>query len=113
MVMLVLALVSCGGADRSTVEVMDAYVWPGNVAVGLTVASCNASPSVELVEQSAREVRVQVEADTPGPDQDGCADGVVACLDEPLGDRTLIDDTSGETVPLSAGYEEPSSACPD
>jgi hypothetical protein len=60
------------------------------------VLSCQADVYVE-VEESFEEVvlSVTVEGDTPAD----CIDGdFVADLDEPLGDREVIDGTSGETL---------------
>lgn len=48
-----------------------------------------------VIEQSDI-VRIRVETSDPGGDD--CADGVVVELESPMGDRFLIDDTTGQKV---------------
>ena len=50
----------------------------------------------EVVEET--ESRVELEAVADVSSQDDCADGATVCLDAPLGDRALIDGTTGDAV---------------
>jgi hypothetical protein len=110
--LLTLVLAGCFGDGREQVEVLDAMTWPGADVISLSVDSCNASPSVKVVEQ-AGEVVVEVEADDPGLNRDDCADNVLICLDEPLGDRVLVDDVSGDVVSVDVGASDaPQPGCP-
>lgn len=96
---------STGGPDRGPTAVMDAEFVPaeGGVVDGrelhLTVAACNASPEV-IFEEIDDRIVVSVVADLPGRDTDGCADEATIVLDEPLGERELIDASTGESIPI-------------
>jgi hypothetical protein len=67
--------------------------------VQLSVESCNAAPAVAEVRESEQEVVVRVVADAPDPEgQDLCGDGVNLDLRAALGDRQMVDATTGEPV---------------
>jgi hypothetical protein len=61
----------------------------------LIVGSCNADLTAE-VEESPSQVTVTVTArdDT----SDDCLDGLIVHLDQPLGDRQLLDGVTGDVV---------------
>ena len=99
---LVLLLIVLSGCGRHDVEVLEAIAWADSTAVNLGVGSCNAEPKVEVVSQTEQAVRVRASADRSS---DSCADAVSICLDEPLGDRLLVDDTTGEMVDVNAAPE--------
>lgn len=65
------------------------------------VNSCQGDPSAE-VDQGTDAIRIAVKSYIPpGDDQDGCADEVIVSLDEPLGERRIIDEvTSAELRPI-------------
>ena len=67
--------------------------------VQLTVASCNGDPKVTELAETPTEVQVEVAGAVTDPG-DACLDLVEVTLDEPLGDRTLVDLTTGRTVPV-------------
>jgi hypothetical protein len=96
-VVLALAIAGCG-TDREDVQIMEATIWGDTSALGLVVESCNGEPEVEVVRQGDREVRLRVRADDS---DDDCADGAPLCLDAPLGDRTVIDDLTGDAVAVT------------
>ena len=106
----VLLAVGCGGG-RSQVEVLEATTSSDGNVLGLIVGSCNASPTVEVVE-TAEEVRIEVEADDPGMNRDDCLDSVAACLDQPLGERALVDDKSGDVVSVEVRNDAALPPCP-
>lgn len=59
------------------------------------VNSCNGDPSAE-VDQETDSITIAVESYVPpGDDQDGCADEVIVSLDEPLGERRIVDEVTG------------------
>ncbi len=63
--------------------------------LNLTVGSCNANLTAE-VEESPSQVTVTVTArDNTGND---CLDGLSVHLDQPLGDRQLLDGVTGDVV---------------
>lgn len=66
--------------------------------VEVIVSSCNGEPEVTRLEQTADEVRVEVTSSVPAPGWGGndCLDQLTVELDEPLGDRPLVDLTSGQ-----------------
>lgn len=87
---------------RTTVAVTEARA-PAGPTVDLFVASCNGDPEVTALVQSPDDVRIEVTSTVPAPGWGGddCLDGLTVTLDAPLGDRTLIDLTTGEQVPAS------------
>jgi len=84
---------------RTTVSFSEAYASAG-ATVDLIVGSCNGDPEVTALEQTADEVRVEVTSTVPAPGWagDGCLDSLTVALDAPLGDRVLVDMTSGDVV---------------
>lgn len=83
---------------RGPVAVTEAEAIDGTLQ--LYVGSCNGEPEVTLLEQTATEVRVEVTSTTPAPGWPGadCLDGLALTLDAPLGDRTLVDASTGDVV---------------
>ncbi len=88
-----LILLACG-ADRKQVEVLDAAVSSQESIVQLAIAACHAdSKEVDVDEDDASvTVTVWVTGDDTGRD---CADSVTTRLSQPLGERLLIDGTTG------------------
>lgn len=73
---------------------------PGGTALQLYVDSCNGEPEVTVLEQTDAEVRVEITSTTPAPGWGGndCLDGLELTLDAPLGDRALVDLSTGDPV---------------
>ncbi len=71
---------------------MEASLGEDGRTLELGVGSCNAQHTVE-VQESADEVRVTVTAS--GGDGNDCMDGVTVVLRDTLGDRTLVDGSTG------------------
>lgn len=95
---MVLAATACDGRSRS---VFAAYGDPASTRLELNVAACNENPTAEVVE-SGTEVRVQVTSGRwYGRNADDCADGVTVTLNAPLGRRTVVDQSTGQTVEVS------------
>jgi hypothetical protein len=90
-------VLTVGCADRSeATPIIEGEYRGATQVLALTVTSCNAEVSAELVE-TATSVRVAVES--KGGDRPAdCADGIEVRLDRPLGDRRVIDEHTGNVV---------------
>ncbi len=82
---------------------------PQRLVLGVSV--CLGGPKVTSLRETDHVVEVKVIAFTrPFQGSPGCADGVVVHLQEPLGDRTVIDGHTGQRVsvtrPVSFSAEE-------
>ena len=65
----------------------------------LEVGSCGGEPAVVELQETADEVRIEVEATTrPLGGAAECLDGLRVRLSEPLGGRLLLDGASGDVV---------------
>lgn len=83
---------------RSAVDVVEAEVRDDGSLV-LEVDSCNGDPVASVLEQADDQVRIQVVASsTPFRGGDDCLDAVEVALQEPLGDRVVVDAHTGSTV---------------
>lgn len=91
----ILVLVGCSDRPEATPIIGGEYREATQI-LALTVASCNADLSSELVETAAS-VRITVKAKN-GDRQADCADGIDVRLDHPLGNRQVVDDHTGEVV---------------
>jgi hypothetical protein len=82
-------LLAAGCSDRAEVTpIIEGEYREATQILALTVASCNAELSSEVVETST-EVRVTVTA--KGGDAADCADGLEVRLDQPLDVREVVD----------------------
>lgn len=99
-------VLACGVASCSSggTEIVAAYGLPDSTRVELSVDSCRATAITVDVEETAEEVRILV-ATEDGDDGPECLDSAMAELDEPLGDRRVIDVTTGEEVEVSPAEE--------
>ena len=102
-VCVLLASTGCDGASRSVVA---AYGDAASTRLELTVASCNENPTADVVE-SDTEMLVHVTSGRWfGRNADDCADRVIVTLDAPLGTRTVVDRSTGQTVEVSPADED-------
>jgi hypothetical protein len=89
---------------RTTVDLIEAEARPlGTLRVG--VASCNADPEVVLLRETDVDVQIKV-VSSKWPFRGGaedCADGVGIQLEQPLGDRVVIDKHTGQSVNVRRG----------
>ncbi|MDX1659120.1 MAG: hypothetical protein R3343_09900 [Nitriliruptorales bacterium] len=95
-----LALTSClAPPDRERIELGgDLYGASVNGSIlSIEVPTCNGEPEVTKLEETNDEVRVEVVSQRQRGGDD-CLDGVQVELDRPLGDRALIDVTSGRAI---------------
>jgi hypothetical protein len=61
------------------------------------VQSCNGNPELTQLVEDNEQVRIGVTSTVSNPD-DSCMDLIVVTLDAPLGERELVDLTSGRTI---------------
>jgi hypothetical protein len=86
-----------GKSTRGPVE-LDAdvqLVAPGRLQLG--AMSCHGDPEVTELSQDDGQVRVEVTSTVSNPG-DACMDVLTVDLDAPLGNRGVVDLTSGETL---------------
>ncbi len=89
-----------GFTGRGEVRVMHAN-WHSSQRLDLIVASCNRNPVVSLLRETDVDVQVKVKADSDFRWSGGdCADIVEVRLQEPLGDRAIIDKHTGKSVSI-------------
>ena len=106
-----IALVACAflclmGCDSRSRSVFVAYGDAASTRLELNVASCDENPTAD-VEESETEVRVEVTSGRLlGRNADDCADGIVVILKEPLGTRSVIDQSTGKVVEVLPADEE-------
>lgn len=85
-----------GDGSLRTVEINGAQLFSdGRSIANLNV--CNADENTAQVSESDREVRVTARTDGPVAGEE-CSDGIQVSLDAPLGDRALVDATTGNEV---------------
>lgn len=108
------SLAGCGGVsddDASTavevglrtVQINRAQLLPdGTLVANLNV--CNAGENAVRVSEASDEVVVTAETNGPVAGDD-CSDGVTGPLDDPLGDRQLVDGSTGEPIPVEREAE--------
>lgn len=77
----------------------------GGRTVQFTASICERPLLRFDVEETTEEVRVRA-VTTNDEDPAGCATGTTVTLDEPLGDRTIIDVGTGETITQIHGPRE-------
>lgn len=70
----------------------------GSTEIRLYVTTCLGDPGVETLSNNAREVVVSVVSDVQAGEGPACLDSVVLRLDQPLGDRELIDNTTRRPI---------------
>ena len=98
-----LSLLGCSVfASRGEVDVMEAKMQSPE-RLELVVASCNENPEVSLLRETEDDVQVRVIADYDFFAQSGddCQDIVEVQLQDPLGDRVVIDERSGQQVSVT------------
>jgi hypothetical protein len=87
-------LVAC---STTRAHIMEASLGRHSRVLRLVVGSCNADLSAQIEESPSR---VTVTVTARNNTGDDCADGLVVHLDQPLGERQLLDEVTGEVVPV-------------
>jgi uncharacterized lipoprotein NlpE involved in copper resistance len=93
---LAVSLVLLGCSTRRDARIVDA-VLEGDRTLVLNIDACNADDNRTETTENGDTVTIAVTTDDP-PGGDDCADGVTVELADPLGDRALIDASTGEQV---------------
>jgi hypothetical protein len=84
-------------ACSANASILEASTQSGDRTLNLIVDTCNADLTTKVEESRSRVViTVKARNDTG----DDCLDGVVVHLDQPLGDRRLLDGGTGGLVPV-------------
>jgi hypothetical protein len=92
---LVLLVSGCGGGSDPT-PVFGAQLEPDGVTLHLDLESCDTTEQTAEVVETDTEVRVTVH--TKGGSDNDCADSMQVELTDPLGDRPLVDDPTGDEI---------------
>ncbi len=83
-------------------EITEVYLRSDGVAIEFGVNTCNADLDAVVVESdTAVEVTITAENDTT----DDCADSIAITLDQPLGDRQLINGSTGDVLDVQPGED--------
>jgi hypothetical protein len=91
------------GFGSRDAPITEAYVTDrDSTRLDVGVGTCNQDPQVTAVE-TADEVRLSSNEEFPRGDSDACADYDVVALIRPLGDRTVIDEATGDVVDVRHG----------
>lgn len=90
------------GTVRQPVTFTEVYLVDDRT-LQMNVASCNGDPELTALEETEGEVRLEVTSTVaaPGWASQDCLDGIEVTLDAPLGDRTLVDITTGNVVDVA------------
>lgn len=97
-------LLTAGCGDGRTEARLTDYSVRGPSTLVVSVDGCRLNPSVEDLQQTESEVRLLVLRDQPsGFGVSSCADIVTVEMDEPLGERPLINARSGVEVQPRTG----------
>lgn len=94
---LACAVVVLTACSTTGAHIMEASLGRNSRVVRLTVGSCNADLSARIEESPSRMTVTVTARNNTGDD---CADGLVAHLDRPLGERQLVDGVTGAIVPV-------------
>lgn len=92
---LTIAVASCSAEMHPGVSLVLGVAESTELTLGLD--DCVVNPTVEVEESS--EIRVRVTADQARGD--GCDTSVDVSLDEPVGERDVVDETSGQTFAVT------------
>lgn len=95
-----LTTVACASSDGET-RIIEVYGEPADLELGLAVDSCEATEIITRVDERMDEISILVStrgADD-GPD---CVDAATVQLNEPLGSRIVIDESTGKAVEISS-----------
>lgn len=94
-------LAVCSGCYKDEPLILEVHGDPESTRLSVGIGTCNMHPSV-AAEETTEEVRLTVTADEPsGNGRDDCADSDDVRLDTPLGDRIVIDDSTGKQVEVA------------
>ena len=95
----------CASRNEVSVTQREAKVvlaeWRSPQRLDLLVASCNRNPAVSLLRESDVDVQVKVKVDADfRSSEEDCLDSVEVHLQEPLGDKAIVDKHTGKSVSI-------------
>ena len=95
-----LALVLAGCSTNP--EITEVYLRSDGVTIEVGVNTCNADLNAVVVESDTTvKMTITAENDTT----DDCADSIAITLDQPMGDRQLINGSTGDVVDVQPGED--------
>jgi hypothetical protein len=95
LILLAFVLIT-GCSSKDAVGVAgDVEPHPDGRTLSFAVNSCHGGPETSA-EESTTQVRIEVRSDTSGEDE--CADGATVELEQPLGDREVVDAKTGKAL---------------
>ncbi len=95
----VLTLAALVSACSSPVTIQEISASPDGTVLSLLLSACNADLVVDYsVDDEAVMILVQERGSFIGSGRDDCSDEYTIVLDEPLGDRIVIDEQSGQQL---------------
>ena len=95
-----LALVLTGCSTNP--EITEVYLRSDGVTIEVGVNTCNADLNAVVVESDTTvKMTITAENDTT----DDCADSIAITLDQPMGDRQLINGSTGDVVDVQPGED--------
>lgn len=97
---IVLIAVAATACSKATPVTEVALLDGASRTLTVSVNTCNANPRAAVVE-GEQQITITVEADRQPLGLDDCADSIAIELEEPLGDRRVIDGTSGQELPVT------------
>ena len=102
-VTVLLFLAACSGSEAP--RIVAVYGDAASTRIEVGVDTCNLNPVV-LAQETTSEVRLSVTADEPSGDgAEDCADSDWVRLESPLGDRVVIEDSTGEQLEVLPNEE--------
>ncbi|MFP4148302.1 MAG: hypothetical protein ACLFV0_02325 [Nitriliruptoraceae bacterium] len=96
---LAVALAGCTtGPQRGPVEI-DGGTQVDPQTLSLNVPSCHGDPEITVLDETDTEIRIEV-VSTVHTNGDDCEDVIETTLEQPLGNREVIDRTSGDSLQI-------------
>ena len=86
----------------SDAEILEVFLAPDGTRLEVGVGTCNQDPNVTAVE-TADEVRLSSNEKVPRGDSADCADADNVMLEQPLGERKVIDEATGKVLQVLPG----------
>jgi len=101
-VVLVVGSLLLLAACSTNPEIDEVFLRSDSVTIEFGVNACNADLFAEVVESDTTvEVTITAENDTT----DACADLIAITLDKPLGDRQVVNGSTGEVLDIQPGED--------
>jgi hypothetical protein len=103
LVAIMTVICGCATTERVPTALLDASADRTGTRLMVALDTCSGKPEVVDVSETTTEVRARVLSDDESGDSLGCAVALGVRLQEPLGDRVVIDDSTGDRVKVRRG----------